>query len=384
MEKIEVKLADRPYEVFVKRGLLSDEGPEGGVARVMELAAGNRIAFVSDDNVWKAGGSDFFEALRSAAGGGADGGAGQGPFAVVVPPGGKNKNFQEFGRLLGAFAEAGMDRDGLVVSMGGGVVGNLAGFAAATWMRGVRHAQIPTSLLAMVDSSVGGKVGVDIPAGKNLAGAFHQPSLVLVDPDCLLTLPGRELRSGMAEVIKYGAIESESLFERLEGIKTGGGVPMALFSNVIADCIGIKAEIVAKDEFDRDKQGVLKFGHTFGNAIGAKYGFEKYTHGEAVAMGMLIAARYGEAIGVTEHGTAERLGGLLGRWGLDQGETADGLVELIRRDNKSKGDTARLVLLNHIGSAGLFRTKLSGLEAGLLALSGLAGAPEAGDPPGDK
>ncbi|MCL1896981.1 MAG: 3-dehydroquinate synthase [Clostridiales bacterium] len=367
MEKIEVKLADRPYDVIVKRGLLAEEGPEGGAARIIELAAGNRIAFVSDENVWNAGGSVFFEALKSAAGGG-DAGAYQEPFSVLVPPGEKNKNFQEFGRLLDAFAEAGLDRDGLVVSMGGGVVGNLAGFAAAAWMRGVRYVQVPTTLLAMVDSSVGGKTGVNIPAGKNLIGAFHQPALVLADPDCLLTLPVRELRSGMAEVIKYGAIESESLFERLEGIKTGAGVPMAMFSTVIADCIGIKAEIVAKDELEREKRAILNFGHTFGHAIDAKHGFDKYTHGEAVAMGMLIAARYGEAIGVTEPGTAERLSGLLGMWGLDKEEQTDGLVELIRRDKRSKGDAVKLVLLKHIGSAGIFRTQLSSLAAGLEAL----------------
>lgn len=375
MDTIEVSLGDRSYEVLIKRGMLADAGPEGGAARVAALAAGGRIAFVCGENAWDPCGSAFFDMLKAAAAGaaetleGVNGGAYQEPFAVLIPPGEQSKTINEYTRIAERFAEEELDRDGLIVCLGGEVTSDLAGFAAATWRRGIRYVRIPTTLLAMVDTSVGGKTAIDIPAGRKLLGAFHQPSLVLIDPDCLLSLPGRELRSGMAEVIKYGAIESESLYERLEAITTDGGVPMAVFSSIIEACIGIKTEIIAKDEYDRSSWAVLDFGHTFARAIELKYGPGKYTHGEAVAIGMRIAARYGEAIGVTESGTAERLDTLLDRWGLPGIGQTDGLIELIPKDKKLKGDAVNLVLLKHMGNAGIYRTQLSGLKAGLEALT---------------
>ncbi|MDR3364413.1 MAG: 3-dehydroquinate synthase [Clostridiales Family XIII bacterium] len=383
MEKILVKLGCRAYEILIEKGLVAGAGPFGAAVRVAAIAEGARIAFVSDENVWAAGGAAFFEALAR---------AGAGVFPVIIKPGEASKNLGGLGRLADAFAEFGLTRGGLVCAMGGGVVGDLAGFAAATWMRGVCYAQIPTSLLAMVDSSVGGKTAVDIPAGKNLVGAFHQPSLVLVDPGLLATLPTREFRSGMAEVIKYGAALRMGLFERLEKTDCAAGASSPGFDGIIADCIGIKAAIVEEDELDKGRRALLNFGHTFGHAIEAKYGFAKYTHGEAVAIGMRIAARYGEAVGITEPGTAARLCALLDAWGLTAEEGADGLIELIGKDKKAKGNAVGLILLTRIGEAAIFRTPLADVEAGLAGLAAAgqrrrtesaaesAGTPEAAAP----
>jgi len=345
---------DRSYDVIVERGLIRDSA----VSRILALVpARERIALVSDENVWGYHGESLFAALS---------GAGAQVFPTVLRPGEGSKTMQSLDMIFDSFARAGLGRGGLVVALGGGVVNDIAGFAAACWMRGVRYIQIPTSLLAMVDSSVGGKTAVDIPAGKNLVGAFHQPSLVIVDPDMLETLPETEFSAGMAEVIKYGAIQSKLLFANIEAQRYDAYSPA--LADVIADCIRIKTKIVSWDELDNGRRALLNFGHTFGHAIEAKYGYSRYTHGMAVAAGMRIAAHYGEAAGITAPGTAKRLEAVLDANGLDIRESVDDLTQYIKRDKKVSGDTIRLILLKEIGKAEIFETPLSEVEEQLAEL----------------
>jgi 3-dehydroquinate synthase len=333
---IVVDLGEQSYTVVVREGLF-DSGE--WAARIVPLIApGEGVMVVSDERVWALHGGVFDAPEWKAAV----------PLwrapghAALLEPGETNKNLSTLGAIYDAFAEAGLSRGGLVVTFGGGVPGDLGGFAAATWMRGVRFVQIPTTLLAMADSSVGGKTGVDIPGGKNLVGAFHQPSLVLCDPAFLKTLPEREYRSGMAEVIKTGAIASEDLFQ-----ETGQGGQIR--AETLGKCIRFKAEVVAEDERERGRRRILNFGHTLGHAIEAKYRFEKYTHGEAVAAGMRLAVLLGERIGVTERGTGERLREVLARQGILIEETSEGLLDYMKRDKKAVGKGVNLVLLRRIG-----------------------------------
>jgi 3-dehydroquinate synthase len=373
MKQINVGLGARSYPIVIDRGLLDPlfffnnraDGIPGSADLVRGFEAG--VCVVTDETVNQLYGARFLAAFEQ---------AGVQAAPVVIAPGEESKNLSVFGALMDLFAAAGLSRKSLVLALGGGVVGDLAGFAAASWMRGVRYVQIPTTLLAMVDSSVGGKTAIDIPAGKNLVGAFHQPSFVAIDPDLLKTLPAREFKSGMAEVIKYGAIASPDLFEKLEHMAAAGkGTDDPALDDVIAACIGIKADIVSEDELDTGRRQILNFGHTFGHALEVHYGFSKYTHGEGVGMGMRIAARYGEAVGVTEAGTAQRLCTLLNAFGLGEeanlgvGVGASDLIAHIRNDKKASAGKVDLVLLKRLGEALVLPVSLAELEADLRKLS---------------
>ncbi|MDR3206774.1 MAG: 3-dehydroquinate synthase [Oscillospiraceae bacterium] len=310
----------------------------GGLLRE-RLAPRGAVAVVSDETVWAAQGTGLAAALD---------GAGL-PYRVcLLPPGEQTKTLDGLQRLYAFFAEAGVRRDGLVVAFGGGVVGDLTGFAAATWMRGVPYVQIPTTLLAQVDSSVGGKTAVDLPQGKNLAGAFYQPALVLLDVETLDTLAPRELRCGMAEVIKYGAIYDAALFDRLRVPPQG-----AALEDIVAECCRLKANVVAEDERDTGARMLLNFGHTFGHAAETLGGYETYKHGEAVALGMVLAAEAGALLGVTPPGCAAALGEILQANGLESiyPLRPSTLLPVMRLDKKNDGGGLRLVLLRDIGSA---------------------------------
>ncbi|MDR2088268.1 MAG: 3-dehydroquinate synthase, partial [Clostridiales Family XIII bacterium] len=252
------------------------------------------------------------------------------------------------GRLYDAFAEMRLRRDGLVIAFGGGVIGDLAGFAAATWMRGVRLVQVPTTLLAQVDSSVGGKTAVNTGAGKNLAGVFYQPSFVLADTALLATLPAREFRCGMAEVIKYGAIRSARLFESLHAVPSAEAL-----RDTVGACCAVKADIVERDEFDTGERMLLNFGHSFGHAIEKLGGFRRYNHGEAVAMGMALAAEAGERMGLTARGSADALREVLAVHGLetDCPYAPAELLPQMELDKKNSDGAVRLVLLAAPGEA---------------------------------
>ncbi|MDR1977286.1 MAG: 3-dehydroquinate synthase [Synergistaceae bacterium] len=347
MKKLSVGLAENGYDIMIGEGLLKDAGkllrpfcPQSEPAVV-----------VTDENAWRAWGESFASSLSD---------AGLAFRPVVMPAGEGNKSLKGLTDLYEALAGMKTTRNGLVVALGGGVVGDLGGFAAATWMRGVRLVQIPTTLLAQVDSSVGGKTAVNLPQGKNLVGVFYQPKLVLIDPLTLRTLPERETRSGMAEVIKYGAIRSASLFQALAD-------PHFDLSDVIYECCRIKSEIVARDERDFGERMLLNFGHTLGHAIEKQSGFERYRHGEAVAFGMVLAASLGEEMRFTEPGVADALRRLMARHGIET-EYPESVAELtptLSMDKKSLGDGVQLILLRRVGEATARRSSLSEIGAAL-------------------
>jgi len=347
MKTIPIYLKDQSYNVIASRGLFKEEA----ASMIREFSAPNeRVAIVSDENVWRLYGAPLLAELE-------EGGAGC--FPVVIIPGEDTKTMQTLEWIFETFAREGLDAGGLVVALGGGMVGDIAGFSAACWKRGVRYIQIPTSLVSMVDSSIGGKTGVDIPAGKNLVGSFHHPSLVIVDPDLLHTLPNGEFAVGMAEVIKYGASQSKVLFNNLEATNYNVWTPALM--DIITDCVRIKAKTVAVGDLDTGRRAPLAFGSIFARAIDSKYGSLKFPRGIASAAGMALAALYGEAAGITVPGTAERLQLILQAYGLGAFAPADGLYEFII-SGKQADDMIQLVLLKEIGKAESFDTPLSEIE----------------------
>ena len=279
----------------------------------------------------------------------------------VLPAGEASKTLAGFGDAIDALAALGATRDACVYALGGGVVGDLAGFAAACWMRGIDCVQLPTTLLAMVDSSVGGKTAVDIPQGKNLVGAFHPPRAVLADTSVLATLPARELRAGLAEVIKYGAIIDADFLHWLDANGTGllAGDD-ALLAEAIARSCAHKAAITERDPFEHGERALLNFGHTFGHAIEAEQGYgapgnDNLNHGEAVAVGMVLAARLSATLGMAPVADADALHGLLQRFelpvALPTGLDDHALLARMRLDKKAQASGLRFVLWNGAGKA---------------------------------
>lgn len=343
MREVHVELGARRYPIHIGAGLLHD-GPA-----LAALVPGHHALIVTDGNV----APHYLARVQAAL-------AGKSVRAVVLPPGEQEKTLARFGDVIAALADLGASRDVTVVALGGGVVGDLAGFAAASWMRGVRFVQLPTTLLAMVDSSVGGKTAVDLPAGKNLVGAFHQPSAVIADTSTLDTLPVRELRAGLAEVVKYGAIADADFFARLETDAEAllARDPAAL-SDAIATSCRQKAGVVARDETEQGERMLLNFGHTFGHAIETEQGYGGLLHGEAIAIGMVLAARLSTRLGRAPAADADRLQALLQRFGLPvrlpAGLSAEALLARMRLDKKSVSGALRLILWRGLGQADVVR-----------------------------
>ncbi|MFN3842059.1 MAG: 3-dehydroquinate synthase [Rehaibacterium terrae] len=339
MTTLQVELGARRYPIHIDRGLLDRPGLIAG------CAPGRHVLIVTDANVAPL----YLAKLEAAL-------AGKLVRSVILPPGEQEKTLARFAELMDALATLGASRDATVVALGGGVIGDLAGFAAACWMRGVRLVQVPTTLLAMVDSSVGGKTAVDLPAGKNLVGAFHQPAAVIADTDTLRTLPERELRAGLAEVVKYGALGDADFFAWLEA---RGKDLLARDTDALAAaierCCMHKAAIVARDETETGERALLNFGHTFGHAIEAEQGFGGLLHGEAVAAGMVLAARLSQALGLAAPTDTERLAALLQGLGLPvavpAGLAPEALLARMRLDKKNRSGRLRLILWRGIGRA---------------------------------
>ncbi len=321
------------------------------------IPAGSSVLVVSDDTVHALYGERVRAALER---------RGIGVASAVIRPGEASKSLSSLPALYAAAASGGLDRRGTVVALGGGVVGDLAGFVAATYLRGVRFVQIPTTLLAMVDSSVGGKTGVNLPEGKNLVGAFHQPAGVLIGLSTLDTLPAREFAAGMAEVIKYGAIRDADLLERIERGGAALGRPDAdvgVLGDLVARCCRIKAQVVAADERETGERALLNFGHTLGHAVEKALGYGVWLHGEAVAFGMVYAVRLAERLGRCPAPWSDRLAAVLRRFGLPTTrrrlhEDTDGappswedLRAAMAGDKKARGGTPRLVLCDAPGQA---------------------------------
>lgn len=288
----------------------------------------------------------------------------------LLPPGEAHKTIASVESIWDAALRAGVDRKGALVAVGGGVVGDLVGFAAATLLRGVRFVQVPTSLLAMVDASVGGKTAIDRPEGKNLVGAFHQPSAVLVDTTLLSTLPPRELRSGLAEVVKTALLGDRALLDALEsGAEALLAGDVDALARVVRASVLYKARVVAEDEREvSGARAALNFGHTIGHALEAHHGYARWTHGEAVSLGMVAALRIGVARGVTEPALLPRVLSLLGRLGLPIDLDAEPLVAALPRvlsDKKREGDRITYVLVRSVGEPVLERLTLSDIATHL-------------------
>jgi 3-dehydroquinate synthase len=342
---INVALGERSYPIHIGHGLLNS-----AAAHLQPLARGGRLIVVSDETVWAAQG----ERLR--------GGMGAvDALPLIVPPGEGSKSWTTLSWLVDRLLEAGIERRDHLVAFGGGVVGDLAGFAAAIVNRGCRFVQIPTTLLAQVDSSVGGKTGINVAAGKNLVGAFHQPSLVLIDTACLETLDPRQLRAGYAEIVKYALIEDADFFDWLEvhgPALLSGGREAAL--QAIAVSVAGKARIVEQDERETSgRRALLNLGHTFGHALEAETGYsDRLFHGEAVAAGMVLAFDFSAARGLCAAADAERVRSHLKRSGLpvslrEIGVEASGarLVEHMRHDKKKEDGQLPLILARGVGAA---------------------------------
>jgi 3-dehydroquinate synthase len=273
---------------------------------------------------------------------------------VELPDGEVSKTMATLETCCRAFARMGLGRDDLVVAVGGGVIGDLAGFAAAIWNRGVPVVQVPTTLLAQVDSAIGGKTAVDLPEGKNLVGAFHQPAAVVADLDTLDTLPDRERRSGLAEILKYGFIADPEVLRLLEShpAEAVRGEP-DLLRELVGRSVVVKARVVAADEREAGERALLNYGHTVGHAIEAYGDYGSYLHGEAISLGMVFAARLGERLGISEEGLTERTVDALAGLGLPTGGVQldpNRIWELMRRDKKARGGV-RFVVCSHPGQA---------------------------------
>lgn len=338
---VTVRLGDRSYEIKIGPGLLKELG---GCCASIKL--GSRCAIISDRNVAPKFAKAAQRSLQK---------AGFDSVLITVPAGETAKSLKMVEHCYDALAKHRLERKSFIVALGGGVVGDLAGFVAATYLRGIAFVQVPTTLLAQVDSSVGGKVGVNLKSGKNLVGAFHQPRLVLCDLDTLRTLPEREFRAGLAEVIKYGIIYDAALFERLER-----DLPKLLrrdpemLSEVIARCCEIKADVVGQDETESGLRAILNFGHTIGHAIENISGYGKYLHGEAISIGQVAAAKISANLFGLSAAEAERIRALFQATGLPTQirlTTAQRkkLLAAMRLDKKVSGGEIKFVLAKRIG-----------------------------------
>jgi len=338
METLQVALGERSYPIHIGSGLLAR------AELVVPHLAQPRAVIVTNPTV----GALYLDALTAALGG-----AGVGVVPVMVPDGESYKNWETLNRVFDALLTNHCERSTALIALGGGVVGDLTGFAAAVYLRGVPFIQVPTTLLAQVDSSVGGKTGINHPLGKNMIGAFYQPRLVLADIGTLDTLPPRELAAGLAEVIKYGLILDSRFFEWLEAnmARLVARDPAALAHAVRRSC-ELKAEVVAQDERESGLRALLNLGHTFGHAIEAGLSFGTWLHGEAVAAGTVQAARLSQRLGFLSEADVQRVVALLQRANLPTAAPdlgVDRYLELMGLDKKVEGGKLRLVLLRRIG-----------------------------------
>ena len=339
MKTLNVNLPGRSYDILMERGLLSRAGELCRAA----LPKASRLFVVTDSTVGPLYLNRIIPALEN---------AGFETAICEIPAGEASKCVEQLSRLWECMMDFGLTRTDVVVALGGGVVGDLAGFAAATILRGVDFVQIPTTLLAQVDSSVGGKVAIDLQHGKNLAGAFWQPRLVLMDPAVLGTLDDKTFADGMTEVIKYGCIRDAAFLSWLEQHPSRQEI-MADIEHVLYTCCDIKRSVVVEDERDTGARMVLNFGHTLGHAYELAGHYQTWTHGQAVAAGMVKAAELGVAMGITPAGLPERIGVLLGCFGLPVSIpcTHADYAAAIGLDKKGAGDSISVILLEEAGRA---------------------------------
>lgn len=340
MQRLTVNLGSRSYSIYVGERILDQAGDlllQSDLRGKVAVVTNPVVAQLYLDPVHEALGQSGFEVTP-----------------ILVPDGESQKNLRSLERIYEGLIRARLERGSCVLALGGGVVGDLAGFAAATYLRGIPYVQVPTTLLAQVDSSVGGKTGVNHEAGKNLIGAFHQPKFVLIDVDVLRTLPAREFVAGLAEVIKYAIIEDAALFQLLEDkLEKLLGSDRALLIQIVATCCAIKARVVEQDERENDYRAVLNFGHTVGHALEAATGYRQFLHGEAVAVGMAKAAALSQQQGYCDQRTVSRIVQLINRSGLPHEIPSNvsiaSVLEGMGVDKKKSADMIKFVMCQGIG-----------------------------------
>lgn len=331
MKKLTVEIPGREYEIYIEAGLL-----ECAEVYLEAFVKGKKVCILSDTNVFPLYGEKVSEKVKAAGGL---------PFEIVVKAGEESKSFEALEHVCRSIIENDFTRSDVLVALGGGVVGDLGGLCASVVLRGVKLVQIPTTLLAQVDSSVGGKTAINIPEGKNLIGTFYQPSLVLIDTNTQKTLPAREVACGMAEVIKYAAIRDGALGDKL----ARGGFDM---EDAVFSCCAIKARIVKNDERDTGERMLLNFGHTIGHAAENSLGYGTISHGAAVAIGMCAITKWAEKEGLSKSGTHEYIKRLCVKYNLPTEEDMpENLIYAMRHDKKRSGGDVNLVIVSEMGKS---------------------------------
>ncbi|MBE9115300.1 3-dehydroquinate synthase [Lusitaniella coriacea LEGE 07157] len=340
---IRVNLPQNSYDIAIAPGSLSQLGNS-----LSELNIGKKVLLVSNSTIFKHYGEQTINSLQD---------AGFEACYHLIPAGERHKTPASIRKLYDTALKNRLERSSTLIALGGGVIGDMTGFAAATWLRGINFVQVPTSLLAMVDAAIGGKTGVNHPRGKNLIGAFHQPKRVLIDPQVLTTLPAREFRAGMAEVIKYGVIWDTELFERLEAAKRLDSlryVDPELLQTILARSVQAKADVVSKDEKEAGLRAILNYGHTIGHGVESLTGYRLVNHGEAVGIGMVVAGELAAAMEMWQPDEAQRQNALIEKTGLPTQIpsmlTARAIADSLKNDKKVKAGKVRFILPTHIGS----------------------------------
>lgn len=351
MKIIDMQLTHKSYKIYIENGLINKIA-----ALIPSQYKTGKIMIVTDSNVAKYYLCTLREQLKDC-----------NVMDIVIPAGESSKCLSRATEIYQLLSEKGFSRTDLIIALGGGVIGDLAGFVASTYMRGVDFIQIPTSLLAQVDSSIGGKVAVDIPTGKNLVGAFYQPTAVYIDPEVLATLPERYYYDGLAEVIKYACIKDKDFFVLLSKLISRFDIQKSV-EDIITKCLLIKKYYVEQDERDTGIRMFLNFGHTIGHALEKHYKFTQYTHGEAVAIGMHTITVATEKMGLTEKGTAASLQNVLKQYKLpyempkNDAEFVDDIINAIGVDKKNLNKKLNLVLLESIGESFIKKIELSDIK----------------------
>lgn len=347
--ELRVNLDERSYDIKIEKGLFNNISNE-----VKEVFKGKKIFILTDKNVDKYYGESIKSQLE-------DGG-----FAVkklVLEAGEATKSFNTLPIVYNEMLDFKITRSDLLLALGGGVIGDLGGFVASSYLRGIDFIQCPTSLLAQVDSSVGGKVAVDLEKGKNLVGAFYHPKKVIIDPLVLNTLEDRFFIDGMAEVIKYGCIKDKELFTMLNTLGSKEEV-INNIEQIIHNCCNIKRIVVENDELDKGERMLLNFGHTLGHAIEQYYNYATYSHGEGVAIGMYIITKLSEEKGITSKGESDKIKNILVKYGLpyEAEVNINDILEAISLDKKNLGSTLNVILLKEIGESVIYKTNISFFE----------------------
>ena len=342
MPNITVDLPQDSYQIVIAPGSLSQLGE-----RMQQLNLGKKVVIVSNPEIFGHYGETCIKSLEA---------AGFDTYTHLIPAGEEHKHLQSIQKVYDTALKNHLERSSTLVALGGGVIGDMTGFSAATWLRGVNFVQVPTSLLAIVDASVGGKTGVNHPQGKNLIGAFYQPKLVAIDPSLLKTLPPREFRAGIAEVIKYGVIWDEDLFTKLEHhphLDTIDNVGDKLLETIITRSCQAKAEVVSQDEKESGIRAILNYGHTIGHAVESLTNYKQFVHGEAVAIGMVAAGKIAVEMGLWTIEEAERQDALISKAGLPTNIPSqiavEDILETIKSDKKVKAGKVRFILPTAIG-----------------------------------